>query len=409
MTTVGADPAPSPSAPPCVHRPPCPGCPRYGEPGLAAEARDALSALAADAGLPPPVVEEGAATGFRHRARLMLRGRAAAPKLGLFEAGTHRVVDVPRCRVHHEAVNEVAAHVRRLVRALRLAPYSDRRHAGLVRALQVVVERPTQRVQVVLVTNEAAPGAATSRLLEALAEALGPKLQGLHWNGNPERTNVILGPAWRRIRGEEAVRERIGGADVFFPPGAFGQSHLDLADRLVAHVHGLVPESARVAELYAGCGAIGLGLAAQRHAVVFNERGEAALRGLALGLSALSADARASAAVRPGPAAEEVALLRDCDVAIVDPPRKGLDAALLAALCEAPPPRLVVVSCGLGAFLREASALRAAGLRLASLRAFALLPYTEHVETVACFERERAPSSARNASPAPFHSSGRSK
>jgi len=44
---------------------------------------------------------------------------------------------------------------------------------------------------------------------------------------------VILGPHWHRFSGPEAVCERIAGADVFFPPGAFGQSHLELADELV--------------------------------------------------------------------------------------------------------------------------------------------------------------------------------
>jgi len=375
------------SLPPCPHRPPCPGCPRYGEPGLAPAATETLAALAAEAGLPPPLVEEGAAEAFRCRARLMLRGRAGAPKLGLFEAGSHRVVDVPQCRVHHPRVNEVAAAVKRTVRAQRTPPYADLPHAGLVRALQIVVERTTGRAQLVVVANESEPGPASSRLLDTLAATLGDALQGLFWNGNPTRGNVILGPGMRLWCGAEATRERIGGADVFFPPAAFGQSHLDLADRLVAHVHALVPDGARVLELHAGCGAIGLGLAARGHAVAFNERSAAGLDGLARGIAALPDAARGRVGVLPGEAGEHASKLRDCDLVIVDPPRKGLEPALLAALVAAPPPRLVAVSCGLPAFVREARALREAGMRLASLRAFALAPYTEHAETVALFER----------------------
>jgi len=46
------------------------------------------------------------------------------------------------------------------------------------------------------------------------------------------------------------------------------------------------------------------------------------------------------------------------------------------------------VSCGLESFLRDTARLTAGGgLRLRSLAAFDLMPFTEHVETVACLDR----------------------
>jgi tRNA/tmRNA/rRNA uracil-C5-methylase (TrmA/RlmC/RlmD family) len=332
-------------------------------------------------------VVEGAPLGFRHRARLMLRGRARAPKLGLFREGTHRVVDVPECRIHHPVVNEVAAAARSAIRATATPPYSDVAQAGLVRALQVAVERPSGRAQVVIVVNDADP-ASTRPLADALLAALGARLQGLWWNGNRARGNAILGPDWRLLAGAAALRETIGGADVFFPPGAFGQSHPDLADALVARVHACVPGGARVAELYAGCGSMGLGLLRRTSRVVFNEENEHALEGLALGIAARPEAERARAGVAPGPAAKNLSALDGADVVIADPPRKGLDPELLDALRGLPPARLVYVSCGLASFLRDADRLLASGaLRLASLEAFACFPYTEHAETLAVFAR----------------------
>jgi 23S rRNA (uracil1939-C5)-methyltransferase len=73
---------------------------------------------------------------------------------------------------------------------------------------------------------------------------------------------------------------------------------------------------------------------------------------------------------------------------IADPPRKGLDGALLERLAERPPERLVYVSCGLASFEHDVARLTADGrLRLASVTAFDLIPYTEHVETVGVLER----------------------
>jgi 23S rRNA (uracil1939-C5)-methyltransferase len=355
-------------------------------PGIAPEAQGALDAVARDAGLAPPRPVDGAPFGYRVRARLAVRGRAASPKIGLFQAGSHRITDIPRCPIHHPLVNEVAAAARRAVRASGAPPYADASHRGLVRYLQVVVERASGRAQVVVVGNGDDP-TPLAPLLTALAGELGARLHSLWWNGQPERTNAILGPHWAKIQGEDAVRERLGGAEVFFPPGAFGQANLDLAERIVTEVAGWVPPGTRVVEYHAGCGAIGLGLAGRVRRLVFNEVSPAALDGLALGRAALAPDDRARTEVRPGEAAAHTDLLADADVVVADPPRKGLEPRLLDALCVTPPHRLALISCHLESGLREIARLRTAGLRLASLTPYALFAHTEHVETVALFER----------------------
>jgi tRNA/tmRNA/rRNA uracil-C5-methylase (TrmA/RlmC/RlmD family) len=371
----------------CPHRPPCPGCPRYGEPGIAPEARARLARLSARAGLAEPPVFTGAPLGFRLRARLAVRGRASSPKLGIFQEGTHRIADIPRCRIHHPRVNEVAAALRTTVRETATEPYAERPHRGALRYAQIAVERASGCAQVVLVGNGTSPDPLRP-LFGALEAALGDGLQGLWWNGNPERSNAILGPHWARISGAESLRETIGGIDVFHPPGAFGQSHVELFDTLARRARAVVPDGARVLELFAGTGAIGLGLLARAESVALNELSPHGLRGLALGLAARPDSERARAEVLPGDAAGLAARVADVDVLIVDPPRRGLGPALTDAICAHPPARLVYVSCGLDAFLREAETwLDRGSLALRSLESYALFPYTEHVETLAVFAR----------------------
>ncbi|HWP66197.1 MAG TPA: hypothetical protein VNO26_09815 [Candidatus Limnocylindria bacterium] len=370
----------------CPHRPPCPGCPRFGAGGIDPGARDALAALAHEAGIELGATVEGSPFAYRVRARLAVRGRATSPKIGLFQEGSHRIVDIPRCPIHHPLVNEVAAALRAAIRATGTPPYADRTHRGLVRYLQVVVERPSQRAQVVVVGNgtDAAP---LRPLLDALAAALGAQLHSLWWNGQPEPTNVILGPYWEHVAGGEAVRERLGGADVFFPPGAFGQANLDLAERIIAQVAAWVPDGARVLELHAGCGAIGLGLAPRVRSLVMNEVSPAGLAGLELGRAALPPHAAARTRVLAGEASAHAAAIAEADVVIADPPRKGLESAVLDALAAQPPKRLALVSCNPDACVREVRRLRAAGLALVALTPYALFPHTSHVETVALLER----------------------
>ncbi len=75
-------------------------------------------------------------------------------------------------------------------------------------------------------------------------------------------------------------------------------------------------------------------------------------------------------------------------VIIVDPPRKGLDSELTQYLARQPPEQLIYISCGLASFMRGYGRSAGGGhLRLLELTAFNLMPFTEHVETVASFQR----------------------
>lgn len=373
--------------PPCPHRPPCPGCPRYGEPGIAPEARSTLAALAAAHGLPGVGEVDGAGQGFRLRARLAIRGRAGAPKIGMFQSGTHRVVAIPDCRVHHPLVNRVAADVRQALIDTGLSIYADGPHLGIARYLQVVVERATQRAQVVLVANSATLDPLT-RCFEQLQDSLGPALHSLHFNAQCERTNAILGREFVRWCGEPTVVEHFGGGPIHYPPGAFGQNNLDVAGQIVDYVREQVPAGSRVTEFYAGVGAIGLSIVGRTSRLRLNEVSPASLEGLALGMEVLTPEQRTQVEVVPGPAGECGESADGADVVIVDPPRKGLDAALVQRLAAAPPARLIYVSCSLDSLRADIARLTGAGrLRLVKLQAFNLMPYTAHVETVACFER----------------------
>jgi len=332
-------------------------------------------------------VISGQSTAFRHRARLAIRGRLGAPKLGLFELGTHRVVHIPNCVVHHPLINRVANVVRRALVDAKLTSYSDTAHAGLARYLQVVVERASQTAQVVLVGNGPSPEPFTA-CFELIRERLGSDLHSLWWNGNEERANTILGNAWQQVCGAESVVEHFGGAEVHYPPGAFGQNNLTIAERIIDHVRHELPEGARVTEFYAGVGAIGLSVLSRCSELYLNEVSSHSLRGLTLGLERLSAADRGKISVVPGSAGSARACAEGANVVIADPPRKGLDPELTQFLSEHPPERFVYVSCGLESFLSDTERLLKRGsLRLRALTAFNLMPFTEHVETVARFER----------------------
>jgi 23S rRNA (uracil1939-C5)-methyltransferase len=221
-----------------------------------------------------------------------------------------------------------------------------------------------------------------------LKARLGTSLQGLFWNGQPARSNAILGPHWQHIAGELALEEHIAGARVFVPAAAFMQNNPAVYERIVQRIGAWVGDGLDVLELYAGVGAIGLSCLPRAARVRFNELSAGSLDGLRMGLSALAPELAARAQVLPGRAGEQAMLLAQADVVIVDPPRKGLDAELLEALCSraTAPRELIYLSCGPAALIAEAERMQHA-LRLEQLVVFDLFPWTGHAEALARFAR----------------------
>ena len=352
-----------------------------------AAARETLQNLAHRHGVPDVPEHSGELFGFRHRARLAIRGRLGSPKIGLFEADSHHVVHIPNCRVHHPLINEVVAVVRGALVDAKVTCYSDRAHLGLARYLQVVVERRSGTAQVVLVANTAdvEPLAAC---LELIRERLGSRLHSLWLNFNTQPNNVILAPGFYHHCGPQSVIEEFGGARVHYPPGAFGQSNLEVAGQIIGHIRERIPANARVTEYYAGVGAIGLSLLGQVGRITLNEFSPPSLYGLQLGLADLPAAQRDKVQVVPGTAQAAIPAGAGSQTVIVDPPRRGLEPELARFLAAQAPDHLVYVSCGLASFASDVELLLAPGqMRLSELTAFNLMPFTEHVETVARFQR----------------------
>lgn len=94
-------------------------------------------------------------------------------------------------------------------------------------------------------------------------------------------------------------------------------------------------------------------------------------------------------------------------VLVVDPPRKGLDPAVLELLLLRPQQavdedgsssssegtlgsakRLVYLSCGFDALRRDADALLAGGWRVSAAQGFLFFPGTDTIETLVVFDRQ---------------------
>ncbi|XP_059449850.1 uncharacterized protein LOC132180883 [Corylus avellana] len=297
--------------------------------------------------------------GWRCRAKLAVRGSAKSPLIGLYEEGTHNVVDIPHCKAHHPNINAAVELLRQGIIELNVEPYDEDQGTGDLRYVQMAVTtyntslRASERyrngkVQVALVWNSRNENSSNSNKLNALANFLwrngGPKsnLHLIHsvWaNFQTSSNNIIFGNRWRHLLGEKDFWEHVGGIDISLAPSSFGQANTRAFDVLLRKLQKYVPFGASVADLYAGAGAIGLSLAATRKCrsvkcIEINKESKLSFEKTADRLSHII---ESSVSWHHADASKEPrSWIVGSDVIVVDPPRKGLDPSLVDALQSIP-------------------------------------------------------------------------
>lgn len=366
------EPSPARRASPCRYVPECGGC-AYQELDYAAQVEAKLVVLRESlqrAG----VAWEGALDcrpspelGFRLRAGLHVH--AGPPlRLGLHAGETRRVIDLERCLQFSDGLNAAARELHAALAAL--PPHLAR----VVRGVELLESLDGTRRVAALETD--ADVALAVRLRRLCA-----RTPGLHALGVVARERGRA--RFVALEGEAHVDMRVLGADLRVHARSFFQSNRFLVEDLARHVVDLAGEGGGpVLDLYAGVGLFALPLALRGASVRAVELSPFAAedarfnaeRAGAKGLRVFRGDVRAALPAWPADEGETV---------VLDPPRTGAGAEVVAAVAARRPARVVCVSCDPPTLARDLALFAARGYALQGLRAFDLFPDTFHVEAVA--------------------------
>ena len=378
--------APSPDriAPACPHAGVCGGCQgrhiRY-ERTLALKRQIVADALRRIGGIESPEVLEtigcDAPERCRNKAEYPIAMQDGRPVIGMHEAASSRVVPIDDCLLQ-------APQSARALRwfAERLPALSCAGH------LKYLVTRVNRAGELMLVICGDAPvQSEILGLLKALQAAL-PALDSLWFCQLNRRAAHALDGRCVKLWGADALDETLLGLEFDISPQSFFQVNPAQTEKLYAaalDAAGVAPGCGlNVLDAYCGAGTITL--AAARHArratgieivapAVDDAKQNALRNGLADNTRFFCADA-----------AREIPRLlargERFDAAILDPPRKGCDAALLRALIDARIPTLACVSCNPATLARDVKLLAAGGYQLRWARPVDMFPWTGHVETV---------------------------
>ncbi|MDD6308803.1 MAG: 23S rRNA (uracil(1939)-C(5))-methyltransferase RlmD [Clostridia bacterium] len=334
-------------------------------------------------------IAETAYNGITMRYRNKIQMPVAAGKdgiiAGFYAPNSHRVISTDNCLLQSSRCALAIRAVLAWMHKYKIAPYDEERHTGIVR--HIYVRESTTQQMVSLVTNGSRLPHAED-LISAM-QAIG--VTTLLQNINTKRTNVILGRETKLLYGSGVIEETLDTIRYKVSHHSFFQVNPPMATALYKKGLSLLGDISdkTVFDLYCGIGAISLFLARHaRHVIgvdivpeaIADAKENAALNGIK-NASFYAGDA---GAVTKELYAKGVV----ADIAVVDPPRKGCDAALIETLLAMAPQKILYISCNPATLARDIQLLSKEGYSCNKAYPFDLFPQTAHVESVVLMSRK---------------------
>ena len=335
-----------------------------------------------------PILSAPTCYGYRNKAQYPVASKKNKAYAGFFRAGTHQVVENNSCLILPREADDVKNAVIDYVNQFRITVYDEESHKGLLRHIYVRRGVVSKQVLVCLVIN----GRKLSHAEELLSRLKKiPGFTTLVLSVNTKQGNAVLGDEFITLYGPGYIEDTLCDLSFRLSPRSFYQVNHDQAERLynAAISQAEITKNDTVLDLYCGVGTITLAMAGAAGKVIGVEvipqavedaRDNAKRNGIEnaeffcgdAGQAALELEAKGIRA----------------DVAVVDPPRKGLNADTIEALTRMAPRRIVYVSCDPATLARDVALLKERGYVLKNAMACDLFPRCSHVESIVCLVRQ---------------------
>ena len=341
-----------------------------------------IGGLKLEEGDVPPVLGADEPWHCRNKTSLPVGGTFDAPKLGFYRRRSHAIVPIEDCPVAMGSLNGVIAAVTRWMKYGRVQPYNELNGKGLLRHVVVRTTRSGQVMVILVATKSKLPN--VPELIEHLQKQV-PGFCSLHLSVNSARSNVILGNNSQKLFGEDAVYEQLLGLTFEIPPLSFFQVNPVQTERLyqTAIDFAQLSPADTVVDAYAGAGTISLCMAHKANKVIGIEIVPQAIEGAkrnAQRNGIANADFHVAAVEDLLP--KLVANGLRPDVVVLDPPRKGVEPAVVEAVLKARPRRVVYVSCHVPTQARDVKLLCEGGYRFERCQPVDMFCYAGGVENV---------------------------
>jgi len=388
--------SPSRVTPPCPVYEECGGCSLQHmdyQAQLASKREIVIESLRKYAKLPDPPVAPTIGMdnpwSYRNKAQFQVGRQDGKLVAGLYQAGSHKLVNLESCQVQHEATTQIVQAAKQIIEELGISSYDEKKRKGVIRTIVARVAFATGETQLTLVTATPEIPRVKELVLELRTRLA--QLIGITQNVNPQKTSLVFGEKTITLWGKPSIAEKLGDLSFDLSARAFFQLNPEQTKKLYEQVKAAagLTGTELVLDLYCGTGTIGLWLAPFAREVRGIEMIPEAVEDARRNAERNGAD---NASFHVGKA--EVLMPKWAkqqgirpDVVVVDPPRTGLDDALIRSLLEVQPKRIVYVSCNPSTLAKDIGKMLGQ-YELVSVQPVDMFPHTAHVECCSLLMRK---------------------
>lgn len=312
---------------------------------------------------------------------------------GMYERGTHHLVNTDGCLVDSEIGNRVVVAVRQIMQKYKMEPYNEDTGRGFIRHVITRVGHGSGEVLVTIVTNGDEFPSSKAFCRELVKRV--PEITTVVQNINTRKTNVILGDQERTLYGPGFILDKLCELSFRISSRSFYQVNARQTEVLYTRAIEMAKLDGDSLFLDTYCGISALGLLAAK-------RGAARVIGVDSVESAI-ADARLNAKHNGITNAEFVAqdatefmtqLAKTQEVnsenlvLMMDPPRAGSTPEFLDAAAALAPVRIVYISCNPQTQARDVNLLLARGYQVEAIQPVDMFPHTNHIENIVALVKD---------------------
>ncbi|MCM3324092.1 23S rRNA (uracil(1939)-C(5))-methyltransferase RlmD [Cytobacillus kochii] len=319
---------------------------------------------------------------YRNKSQFQVGTKQGEVIAGLYSMNSHQLIDIDECIVQKPETISVTNTMKRILQDLNISAYNERTRKGDIRTIVTRVGVKTGEVQVVLITRQ--KELPKSSLIVEEATKRIPNLRSIIQNVNGQKTSLIFGDETIPLAGETFIYEMLGDIQFELSARTFFQLNPEQTVKLYNEVKKAANLTGKetIVDAYCGVGTIGLWLADQAKEI----------RGMDIIKESIT-DAKRNAAKHGVKHAKYVTGKAEewlpkwvkegfrPDVIVVDPPRTGLDQALLKTIQQVKPKKLVYVSCNPSTLAKDIDFLHRQ-YKVKSIQPVDMFPQTAHVECV---------------------------
>lgn len=322
---------------------------------------------------------------------------------GFYKPRTHEIIENDICHISFKNSDKIINIIKKEIENFSVRHddliYNENTHTGIFREIFLRTGNKSNELSITLIVNDKNYKknlSAYKTLAENISNAVGASPLTITLNINTNKTNVLFGNENIVLLGPGYINDTILDTKFKISPQSFYQINKFMTDKLYSVAIDFIKEENvdlkdfNVYDLYCGIGTISLIFSKYVRHITGIEIVEEAINN-ANENKKINNIKNADFIVKN---AEKLTKddIKDCDLIIVDPPRKGLTENLINTIKSLSPTYLLYISCDQGTLSRDLKMFNddktSIKYEAKKIKCVDMFPHTMHAETVVLLKRK---------------------